>query len=507
MNERIDDILDTLTEDETGELINTLARIKTDKKSSRRVYERTMALAGKETKRTGSAVHIPRKLLWITAAAVILLVALGAGSFAYAAEAKEFGEAKAFFEEHEISTEGLTRAEIKAVYRDITTESFTYGKTAEVITRNLETNSIPGWEILHDDPNAEDVRDAWADMEKHYLAQINFPVDWQDVTQIDNGVEYLRHKFGRIEKCVGRDVKWSYTDDKMRFYFGYELRDGSLGTGVVAEDVPINKVDQRRFTPALTKFSRDGEPLWFVTWDNGAPEEQISSVFEEEDGSLTVFSSKRDYENEDFALCVSRITADGEYLGSTVNPTGNAWVCDMLGFEDGYLAILYDNDSMEQRVAKVDREGKLAGEFAYSENGNDYRIKDVAAFGGRVYISAEVENGELVDSLYAGEPRGMGAEEFTPIEKKIFTAVMLMCEKEDGKPKEFYRVNGAMAGDIEAAEGRLNWRVYRITSAEFNPLMGSRSSIIDANIWNYVFTEDGALIESTDTGDSMKLLW
>ncbi len=507
MNKKLDEVFDTFDESETEQLLSGLGTVRTDGKSAGRVYERAMALAGRNVTKEKPAAHVPRRLLWGLAAAIVLLAALGAGGFAYAAEAREFGEAKAFFEEHDISTDGLTRAEIKAVYRDITTESFTYGKTAEVISHNLETNSIPGWEILHEDPTAEDVRDAWADMEKHYLAQINFPVDWEDEKHTENGVEYLRHKLGRIDKCVGRDVKWSYTSDKMRFYFGYELRDGSLGTGVVAEDVPINKVDQRRFTPALTRFGSDGEPLWFVTWDNGAPEEQISSVFEEEDGSLTVFSSKRDYENNDFALCVSRITADGKYLGSVANPTGNAWVCDMLGFEDGYLAILYDNESMEQRVVKVDREGKLAGEFAYSENGNDYRIKGVTAFGGRIYISAEYEDGEIVDSLYTGEPRRMGAEEFTPIAKRIFTAVMLVCDKDGGKPKEFYRVNGAMAGDLEIDEGRLNWRVYSITSAEFNPLMGSRSSDIDANIRNYVFSEDGALIENTDSGEGIKLLW
>ncbi|MBO7503728.1 MAG: hypothetical protein J6U38_05110, partial [Clostridia bacterium] len=68
-------------------------------------------------------------------AVLVLAVTAGviAGGFAIAAEAKEYKEAVSFFEDHGLSMEGLNRAEVKAVYRDITTNSFTYGKTAEVL--------------------------------------------------------------------------------------------------------------------------------------------------------------------------------------------------------------------------------------------------------------------------------------------------------------------------------------------------------------------------------------
>ena len=517
MSRNIEDIFDSLNEEETGELLEGLARIRTDPKSASRVYERTMALSGRSVKEGKPAAGFPRRLLWALAAAAVLITALGAGSFAFAAEAKEFGEAKEFFEEHDFSMEGLTRAEIKAVYRDITTESFTYSKTAEVISHSLETNNVPGWEVLQGEPDPDDVRDAWADMEKRYLASINFVCDWEDEIVKEDGAEYMRHKSGTIGKYAGRDLKWSYKSDVMRFYFGQELKDGSLGVGVIEEDLKIEyKTDEqgnaslsaeRKYTPAIMKFDPKGEPVWYATWDNGAPEEQISDVFENADGSLTVFSEKSDHKQGDFALCVSTVDKDGNYLGSVVNPTGSAWVCGAVGYEDGYLAILYDNEVLEQRVVRVDRDGRLAGEFSYSENGNDYRITDVEYFAGKLYVSAELEDADIVRSLYEGEPKNMDAEEFTPYAKEIFTAVLLVCDKDGGEPGEFYRVKGAISGELDTEDGRLVWQVGGITSAVFRPLFGSRSSDIDVNLWNYVFGADGKLLDTLDTGEGAKHLW
>ncbi|MBR3486722.1 MAG: hypothetical protein IKH31_04015, partial [Clostridia bacterium] len=61
--------------------------------------------------------RLPRRLIWALAAASALLIALGAGTYAYAAEAKEYKAAKEFFMDNGLSTEGLTRTELKAVYR------------------------------------------------------------------------------------------------------------------------------------------------------------------------------------------------------------------------------------------------------------------------------------------------------------------------------------------------------------------------------------------------------
>ena len=102
--------------------------------------------------------HQPRRIKWATVIAACLAVVLviGSATVAFAAEAREYKKAVAFFEENDLSTEGLSRSEIKAVYRDITTNSFTYGKTAEVLQK-----AVPGWEIEQGEPTPEELAALW----------------------------------------------------------------------------------------------------------------------------------------------------------------------------------------------------------------------------------------------------------------------------------------------------------------------------------------------------------
>ena len=71
---------------------------------------------------------LPRPILAV-ALCLALLLCLGGGTLAFAAEVKEYNDALVFFDTHGLSTEGLSRGEVKAVYRDITTQSFTFSKS------------------------------------------------------------------------------------------------------------------------------------------------------------------------------------------------------------------------------------------------------------------------------------------------------------------------------------------------------------------------------------------
>ena len=506
---KTEDILKELTQEEAAELLEELRPEAAPREFSKGLEARMRERTGYPEARTERPrLRLPRRAVWALAASIALFAALGVGSYAYAAEAKEYNEAMAFFEEYDISTEGLSRGEVKAVYRDITSESFTYGKTAEVIAHNMQTNSIQGWEILNEEPSAEQMSEIWAKLEEKWASMIEYACDFEDESFVEDGVEYIRHKLGSIEKYVGHDLNWSYTSDRMRFYFGQEVKDGTLGVGVIAHEAsrrvkpePAEEF-KRRFTPAIMKFAPDGSVIWTAEWDSGVPEEQISSVFEEKDGSLTVLSERRDYEKNEFALCVSTIGADGSLKGSAVSPTGNVWICGAARYDEGFLAILYDNETMQQRVVTIDADGRLAGEFAYSENGLDYSIKDAAFFEGKLYVAAELDDYSVTEGLY--ENRGLKLDEdvFTPYAKRMFTAVILVCDKDGGEPSEFFRVEGAFDGKLEVKDGRLRWSISRIASASFTPLLGSRAVSGTASIWSYVFDENGALVESMDTGES-----
>ena len=93
-----------------------------------------------------------RRAVLIAAAAACLAVVAAAGSaVAIIAEAKEYSEAVEFFEENGLSTEGLSRSEVKEVYRDITTQRFENEKTEEVIR-----NAVYGTEIYLEGPTPEE---------------------------------------------------------------------------------------------------------------------------------------------------------------------------------------------------------------------------------------------------------------------------------------------------------------------------------------------------------------
>ena len=107
--------------------------------------------------RNAKALKLPVRKGWIAIAAAALVLLLGGMSaVVISAEAKEYRKAVTFFEENDLPMEGLSRAEVKAVYRDITTSSFTYEKTADVIRR-----AVPGYEIEQDTPTPEALAELW----------------------------------------------------------------------------------------------------------------------------------------------------------------------------------------------------------------------------------------------------------------------------------------------------------------------------------------------------------
>ena len=74
---------------------------------------------------SAGARRVRRRRWAVAAACLAVIIAAGAASFAFAAEAAEYDTAMAFFDQYGLSPEGLSRAEIKAVYRDIITKKFT----------------------------------------------------------------------------------------------------------------------------------------------------------------------------------------------------------------------------------------------------------------------------------------------------------------------------------------------------------------------------------------------
>ena len=94
---------------------------------------------------TGAKRMSPVKKLLIAAACFIFAVSLGFGGYAYAAEVKEYNDAVRFFDQYALSTDGLSRGDIKEVYKDISTNSFTNDKTVYVIVSNCSPDILSNY--------------------------------------------------------------------------------------------------------------------------------------------------------------------------------------------------------------------------------------------------------------------------------------------------------------------------------------------------------------------------
>ena len=147
-----------------------------------------------------------RRIRWnIVAACLALFIVIGSTAVALAVEAKEYNAAVAFFESNGLSTDGLSRSDVKAVYRDITTQRFTYGKTADVIRQ-----AIPGLEIQQDEPTPEELAALWdRNVWMNSLPQsgICYKVDYRHKQHEQLGFEIIEKAYWnafRTESCFGR---------------------------------------------------------------------------------------------------------------------------------------------------------------------------------------------------------------------------------------------------------------------------------------------------------------
>ena len=229
MKKRLDDLFDEASAKELDVVMeNKDFSAPLDDDVLARIEKQTLEKSGLATPKAKKR-FVKRALLLAATFALLLAVALGA--VACAAEQKEYRKALAFFEEHNLSTEGLTRGEIKKVYRDITLRRFTYSKTAEVIEKSVWSQHLEGVEILQNDPTPEEIEDIWERLKENVgsgYAVIS--------AEADNGIRYetLRDETSDFIEC--------YEADQLRWSFELTLKSErcialhSLADGLIAEN-------------------------------------------------------------------------------------------------------------------------------------------------------------------------------------------------------------------------------------------------------------------------------
>ena len=481
------------------------------------------------------AVEPPRKrgvlMRWCAVAASVLIVAsAGITTVACVEEAKEYGTAITFFEENGISTVGLTRSEVKAVYRDIISHSFTYEKTEVVLRR-----TIPGSEILQDDPTPTELGQVWASNSAMNASR-------NVITVSGYGYKY-NHVYDESED-------WYHIKDEISCYNNGELIwSAELPRAFITDCKHLDAgtaVWGRGYTSMgvltyawIALIDDNGTLLWKHSMlDHWYGTEMIFSVVDNGDGTWAVFSRGANA-NKDNYLCISIYDTAGNELKCSKNKVGNEYYQNAARLGDGYLLqIGVFPAAYTEKFVKIDAEGNITGSFALEEDGYYYNVQDIVEFGGRTYISAYVfpvpskgsmfssrdevydilqgiygtyEPSEIPDEAIAYKglytdftepPSGFGfLGNLTAKLRDNYTAVLLICDSDGGTPETFYSVKGSLGAKLAVrSNGTLEWNVSSIVSSSFSPATSSFTIGVTCSVYRYTFDGSGDLLGSVGTG-------
>jgi len=445
-----------------------------------------------------------RRTIATVAACITLLLAVGFGSYAGVVEAKEYRAAVAFFNEHGLSTEGLSRQEIKAVYRDITTRSFTYDKTAEIIQKSLSSEHIAGYLILQDDPTPEELEKLWNYRNGSFpvltLKGINYRYHSVGKYDPDRGLDI--HDKSILEKYDGDTLVWRVEIDDFWITEYCIVSDGVFAYG----STPPSNYPSKSYA-WMAKIDHNGNLLWTRKLDHGFEWETIGGILENEDGSYAVISrGDLNY------FCLSQYAADGEEQSFKQTQIGNYGIMNAVKFGEGYLVQLGSYNTAEYAtIVKVDRQGNITEQFSYDNEDTRYFITDMIEYNDNIYLSAYAvpkapenhrEIGAVVHYLIENDIWEISSEALTPMVRENYTAVLLVCNPTGGTPKEFYSVEGSLGGKLALHEQEtLLWDVESIATTFYSPHTSAFTIGGSCYVFRYRFDATGNLVHQEKTGD------
>lgn len=473
------------------------------------------------------------------AACAILLLSAGIGTYAYAAEQKEYSTAVQFFNHYALSTEGLSRGEIKAVYRDITTNSFTYSVTAKVIEKSISDTLAEGFEITQEEPTPEEIKSLWYYKNGNWYARpfgvntdaptytYRFDYKWDETRGIDVPDKSW------LEKQKNGEIIWSVSFTEFDIEGYKEFKDGVIVYG----DTLRWSYPQTSYA-WLAKVDVNGNLLWKVQLENGFHDESVAAILENADGTYAVFSYGRDFiDTPDYFktleyLCFSQYDTDGNLLHSNKTDIDNFGIWNAARFGDGYIVQLGNRlENENAKIVKVDSSGSITDSFSYSSGDCYYYITDMTEFEGNIYLSGysvptlpdeEKDAGDRCDIVdddvkhfdtdYRGEIAAVlnylfdnqlweiTSEELTPMVREQYTALLLICEPDTGTPQEFYSVKGSLGGALSIdSTGNLLWQTESITTTFFSPPTNMYTIGGTCTVFEYSFDKNGSLMSQKKT--------
>lgn len=478
-----------------------------------------------------------RKLVAACLAGVLLI-----GGGAVAVDAITYTQAKDFFAENGLSTQGLNREDVRAIYRDITTKSFTYEKTDEVITQSI-SQTVPGYEITSDIDDPEKLRMLWESWRNGELAKV--VIDGEIIESsgdiYQEGIWYEREMISVYNVENGRStiqetVVRKYQNDTLCWERTVPLVARLIkpigdGTVVVGEnehisgpaDMPREGKHQR-----IAYLDKNGQILWedVFTEENWCTAGETDRAYGNGDETFTVITRGARQENGNVirSVVVWRYDLNGQRLSYKVNDIGT-WYLSQVFQSERYYILSLSNEAAESKTVIMDADGTLQTGIEYQITDQLQKIQDVVEVGNYRYISAYTmrtdgtldelgrANAALNEEMKAlwNQPDEISEKELIERICSHYTAVLLRCNIETGQMQTFYSVPGVIAGKLEVGEtGELIWHLQSLIQAEMVAMPSSYMGCYirgTSVIYRYIFDAECNLTEKENTGELAIYRW
>lgn len=395
-----------------------------------------------------------------------------------AVEAKEYKQAVAFFEENNLSTENLSRTEIKSIYKDIITETFTYEKTTELIV-----SSVQGYEVVQEDISTEDLVNLWNNISNK---------DFYFQTQEYTGIYYIadEYKFSKYDDDL---LLWELDFDGY-FVNNYINVDENI---LVYANKDKNSTTEKDYS-LITLINQNGE----IIWQNELEDLDICNVVYSNE-EIAVFSRRAlEY------FCFNKYDISGNLLEENETALGNKGIWNAVAFGNDYLVEIANNGIQE--IVKVSSSGEMLESFSYYTEEYHYSIQDMIVWNGNIFFSAysvPIENAgyasdeirDICDFAVSNNITG-NSDELTEKVKANYNAILLVFNENLESPQIFYTISGSLGAEFEIdSDNNLIWNVETIMDTFFS--FGTSSFSIGGSslVYKCSFNQDGNLINYEKT--------
>ena len=502
MENKLKKVLSSLETSELDELLDSELKIKQDSINTESVFVLVGEKTGLRPKKQMIRKGLRRVLIACLILVAVSLLAVGC------AEVKEYNDAVAFFDEKHLDAEGLTWSEIKAVYRDIKMETFTYDLTADVIKNSIIKLNLKGYELgssVLPTLSPLEVNKLWREyVEKQSEIKKNGVICEKLQNEEDGGstaVEVKKYNDGQLvwTTCV-YDIQWFFNDIVI-------VSDGILLRGQVRES------EFGKTTGKLVKIDNEGNILWETLLEDHYFN-SFGDIIETSDGSYVLFDSKGK------KIIRKTVSKNGELTSTTeIEQDDHIRLKKVIkAREYTFLHVSIEEKNIYSKIIKLNSDGKVVEQYTLKSETEQYFIEDMIEYNGKIYISAttvpRVENDEteyvgryyidgLLKDAFSEDKNGIDlTADYLTKARQIYKAVLLQCDVEKMIPSQFMSTKCSVGGELSLNKnGELIWDLYEIINVNYSPYTSSFTFGFTGSVIRFNINEKGKVTSKTKTDE------